>query len=107
MKIKTVQGLEPFKTGTKVNIWVELQKVKRQAMARIISHEVTRFISVDWMDGTYSEDMLPSDFVGLGANDIENMTKKSKLKACWDDGNIYNCIFLSSQLSFTYKVSVF
>lgn len=83
---------------------VELQKVKRPALGKIISHEVITFISVDWMDGTYSEDMLPSDFVGLDENDIENMAKKSKLKAYWDDGIIYNCIFLSTHTSFIYKV---
>ncbi len=94
--------VEAFKPGVKLQVWVE---GKCPAIAKIISHEAVTLISVDWLDGTYSDDMLPKDFVGLDPDEVEGMTKKCKLRASWDDGIIYNCLFMNTHKSYVYKVS--
>lgn len=92
----------PFKQGTKVIILVVGQSVK--VAATIVSYEHLYLMRVDWLDGTYSDDMLPEDFIGLDPSKIEQLPRLKNLKANWDDGSVYECAFLSFQKTFIYKL---
>ncbi len=52
-----------FPVGTKAFISVPNQRSTLKATATVVSFRIQCLIRVDWLDGTYSDDMLPDDFV--------------------------------------------
>ena len=64
MKIRIKNNKETaFEDGVMVNVRVESKYSDKLATAKIVSHEEVTFISVDWLDGTYSDDMLIEDIM--------------------------------------------
>lgn len=91
-----------FKEGTKV--WIQVEHKPDKVLGTILSYESLFLMHVDWLDGTYSDDMLPEDFIDLRPNEVEGIPRLKQLEAHWDDGSVYTCAFLGLRETFLYKL---
>lgn len=100
-----VNEIVPYQNNTQVSMLMDTGNL---VDARIISREMVTLISVDWLDGSYSDDMLLSDIIGINSSlQLAQLPKMKKMKAYWDDGSIYRCAFMGTIISFKYKLEYF